>query len=561
MNDIFKAISNVGQSITKETYRAANEGLRHVTEDINSIAKAVETGGVLGGVLQTLDVTSLGHQSANLIDTIIPGADLPPALKEGISLGVNLAAGGPGQLLALKDGFDLFNAVSTPAAGKPAAPTAPADKPAAGRMQTPEAPGAARQRSLGNTDAADKMRGAAIYESFAARQSLGGGSVTRTGDTVIIRGTGADDRISVEAQRNGTVKVTINGESTTLTAREAKNIVVVARGGNDNIRVIGLDDVKVLAGTGNDRVYIEGDDAYVVAGAGRDTINVRGDDARVDGGRGRDTIDVRGDNARVGGGRGRDTIDVRGDNARVDGGRGRDTIAVRGENSRVRGGAGKDDIHTDGGPELVFRGGPGYLEELKTIRESRPDAGFAFDGFISNDFMDREISGGKGPKGPKDDKLKKLEADLDKAARDIERILNDPNLSFEDMIFLLMRAVIKQSEASVKIELQQEKVGRAQDKSVRNEGRDALQAEFNQATSDLASAKPEAREGIQAKLTEIRGRQEAGGATASDQAEARSERFEELKQSLQKVSEMQQALSNIMNTLHQTSMNAIGNIR
>ena len=525
MNDIFKAISNVGQSITKETYRAANEGLRHVTEDINSIAKAVETGGVLGGVLQTLDVTSLGHQSANLIDTIIPGADLPPALKEGISLGVNLAAGGPGQLLALKDGFDLFNAVSTPAAGKPAAPTAPADKPAAGRMQTPEAPGAARQRSLGNTDAADKMRGAAIYESFAARQSLGGGSVTRTGDTVIIRGTGADDRISVEAQRNGTVKVTINGESTTLTAREAKNIVVVARGGNDNIRVIGLDDVKVLAGTGNDRVYIEGDDAYVVAGAGRDTINVRGDDARVDGGRGRDTIDVRG------------------------------------ENSRVRGGAGKDDIHTDGGPELVFRGGPGYLEELKTIRESRPDAGFAFDGFISNDFMDREISGGKGPKGPQDDKLKKLEADLDKAARDIERILNDPNLSFEDMIFLLMRAVIKQSEASVKIELQQEKVGRAQDKSVRNEGRDALQAEFNQATSDLASAKPEAREGIQAKLTEIRGRQEAGGATASDQAEARSERFEELKQSLQKVSEMQQALSNIMNTLHQTSMNAIGNIR
>ena len=288
---------------------------------------------------------------------------------------------------------------------------------------------------------------------------------------------------------------------------------------------------------------------------------MRGDNARVGGGRGRDTIDVRGDNARVGGGRGRDTIDVRGDNARVDGGRGRDTIDVRGENSRVRGGAGKDDIHTDGGPELVFRGGPGYLEELKTIRESRPDAGFAFDGFISNDFMDREISGGKGPKGPKDDKLKKLEADLDKAARDIERILNDPNLSFEDMIFLLMRAVIKQSEASVKIELQQEKVGRAQDKSVRNEGRDALQAEFNQATSDLASAKPEAREGIQAKLTEIRGRQEAGGATASDQAEARSERFEELKQSLQKVSEMQQALSNIMNTLHQTSMNAIGNIR
>lgn len=566
-NDPFAAVGNLFNKVVGEAGRVVEERVRHVTEDIDSVGKAVETGGFVGGVMQGLDVISPGHQLAHNIDSLIPGEDLPPALKEGISLGVNVVAGGG--IFAAKDAFDLFNEMSK----KPQQPVAAGDKPAAERMQTPEAPAAARERSLGNTEVADRMRGFAINESYAAQQSLGGGTVTRTGDTVVIRGTGADDRITVEAQKNGTVKVTVNGESTTLTAREAENIVVVARAGNDNVRVIGLDDVKVLAGTGNDRVYIEGDDAYVVAGGGRDRVTVRGDDARVSGGDGRDTIGVRGDEANVSGGRGRDTINVRGDGARVDGGRGRDNIKVSGDDSRVRGGAGRDTIKNDGGPELVYRGGPGYLEELKNVRESRPDAGFAVDGssegFLSNDFIGGEISGGKGPKGPKDDKLKKLEADLDKATRDIERILNDPNLSFEDMIFLLMRAVIKQSESEVKIQLEGEKAGRDADKAARDAGRseiDGLQGQMNGLSKELVSAKdPKAKEEIQLKMqtlkTKIEKQQSDVGTNVQDKAEQRSERFEELKESLQKVSEMQQALSNIMNTLHQTAMNAIGNIR
>ena len=129
-------------------------------------------------------------------------------------------------------------------------------------------------------------------------------------------------------------------------------------------------------------------------------------------------------------------------------------------------------------------------------------------GFISNDFISGEIGGGKGPKGPKDDKMKKLEADLDKATRDIERILNDPTLSFEDMIFLLMRAVIKQSESEVKIQLEGEKAGREADKAARDSGGgeiDGLQSKFNGLAKELAKeSDPKKKEQIQGKMQDLK---------------------------------------------------------
>ena len=54
-----------------------------------------------------------------------------------------------------------------------------------------------------------------------------------------------------------------------------------------------------------------------------------------------------------------------------------------------------------------------------------------------------------------------------------------------------------------------------------------------------------------------------GPADFVSMADKRAEQtiIEELKNALQKIGEMQTALSNIMNALHQTAMNAIGNIR
>jgi len=48
---------------------------------------------------------------------------------------------------------------------------------------------------------------------------------------------------------------------------------------------------------------------------------------------------------------------------------------------------------------------------------------------------------------------------------------------------------------------------------------------------------------------------------SNDFNDSRAEQFEVIKNAMQKLTEMQQALSNILNTMHQTAMNTIGNIR
>lgn len=220
-----------------------------------------------------------------------------------------------------------------------------------------------------------------------------------------------------------------------------------------------------------------------------------------------------------------------------------------------------------------------HLEELAGIQETRPGGGYggvADDvdlgvggGFLSNDFFKDEISGARGKGKSGNAKLDKLEKDLADANAEIEKILNNPNLAFEDMIFLLMKAVIKQSESEVKIGLEQEKGTRDADRGSRDAGRAAIngmQAELNAKTKELASAKDQpTKDKLQAEVGEIRGKIDAAQTELSDslndKTESRGERFEDLKESLQKIGEMQQALSNIMNALHQTAQNAIGNIR
>jgi hypothetical protein len=167
------------------------------------------------------------------------------------------------------------------------------------------------------------------------------------------------------------------------------------------------------------------------------------------------------------------------------------------------------------------------------------------------------------------ERLKKIEADARKVDAEIEKILSNPNLSFEDMVFLLMRALIKQSNLEVKGELQAEKNSRSAARAAESKERTALQTEESsiaKAKSKLASSPAGAeREGALAKLGErqqaLAARRENFATNTNEATESRQERFEELKQAMQKISEMEQALSNIMNALHQTAMNAIGNIR
>jgi hypothetical protein len=167
-----------------------------------------------------------------------------------------------------------------------------------------------------------------------------------------------------------------------------------------------------------------------------------------------------------------------------------------------------------------------------------------------------------------DPRLAKLEQDLAKADADIDKILSNPNLSFEDMIFMLMNAIIKQSQSEVKLGLADEKAARDVAKGGRDIERNAIKAEGSSIAKEqtrIAGLKPEEKEKAQAALnerkTKLDSRSESLSTSLGDASESRAERFEELKNAMNKITEMQQALSNILNNMHQTAMSTIGNIR
>lgn len=110
-NSPMDALGNLVGSIGKEATSIVNEGSKLVTEDINSVSTAIETGGFIGGALQFFDIVSPGHAVANGFDLATGSGALDPKLKEGISAVANSAVGSP---LVLKDLYDLFSAPSTP---------------------------------------------------------------------------------------------------------------------------------------------------------------------------------------------------------------------------------------------------------------------------------------------------------------------------------------------------------------------------------------------------------------------------------------------------------------
>jgi hypothetical protein len=124
------ALTSLGRAVHKEWNDSVARVEKNVRADADSIAKAIEKGGFLGGGLQAVDVFSPGHQTANLLESFrVIGAD--PTLKEGISLGVNAMTGS--HVAALKDLADLVGTMSFAKApsASPAAPALSAPAPSA----------------------------------------------------------------------------------------------------------------------------------------------------------------------------------------------------------------------------------------------------------------------------------------------------------------------------------------------------------------------------------------------------------------------------------------------
>lgn len=142
-----------------------------------------------------------------------------------------------------------------------------------------------------------------------------------------------------------------------------------------------------------------------------------------------------------------------------------------------------------------------------------------------------------------------------KADAEIDKLLKNKNLCFEDMIFLLMRKVIKQGQSEVK-----ELAGELRGVGDKNRAdRKEMNGEIAELHRKYAATKdPGAREQIGNQIRELEDKREL---TVEERMESRAEKAEELKNALQKLSEMQQALSNVLNTQHETAMGAIRNIR
>ena len=180
-------------------------------------------------------------------------------------------------------------------------------------------------------------------------------------------------------------------------------------------------------------------------------------------------------------------------------------------------------------------------------------------GFVTIDFS--SLKGSDLRRG-----VDRLKDNISGADDEISRILDNPNLSFEDMIFMLMNVLVKQQQAEVKDmtkDLREKKADfDAEKKGLRAEIK--KQEESVATLRGKASADPK-NEGVVKNLglaeSKLKGMTESLTDRQNDFGDSRQENFEAIKNAMNKLSEMQQSLSNILNTMHQSAMNTIGNIR
>lgn len=183
-----------------------------------------------------------------------------------------------------------------------------------------------------------------------------------TMDQVVIQTGSDDDEVHVSQREDGSLDVTVNGQTTNVVLEEGQELAIRTGDGNDNVTVEANvevnveidsgdgDDVITALGSGNDRIKAgDGDDIIMVTGGGPD-----GGDY-VDGGRGDDTIIATGGSNVIYGGYGDDTIIVSGDLNYVDAGRGDDNVTVSGNTNVIGGGRGNDTI-TSNGDNTIYTG-------------------------------------------------------------------------------------------------------------------------------------------------------------------------------------------------------------
>ncbi|MFH0801365.1 MAG: M91 family zinc metallopeptidase [bacterium] len=198
-----------------------------------------------------------------------------------------------------------------------------------------------------------------------------------------IRGGNGNDVINVAQDKDGNLRVDVNGDVKTYTKEQARGLVIEGGTGNDNITLdkgvtydltldggVGNDEIQggsgkntIKGGVGNDKLVggsggnvIDGGDGrdYIAGGKGDDTLTGgKGDDV-IYGLNGNDTIEGGAGKDYLDGGAGNDAIRGGDENDTIFGGRGNDILEGGKGTNVIAGGDGKDTIKSAGVKDKVY---------------------------------------------------------------------------------------------------------------------------------------------------------------------------------------------------------------
>jgi Ca2+-binding RTX toxin-like protein len=185
------------------------------------------------------------------------------------------------------------------------------------------------------------------------------------GTRVAVIGTDADEQMGVSDNGNG-LQVSLDNHYLSLQPGEANEVVILAHGGADYVRVSGTEltaTVLVESGDGDDAVELIRATATVRTQAGNDVVETYGEgNVTILGGIGDDTINGGSGNDLLDGGAGNDLIrggtgHISG-NDEVFGGAGADRIEAGDGDDSIEAGAGNDSVYAEDGSDSV-NGGEG----------------------------------------------------------------------------------------------------------------------------------------------------------------------------------------------------------
>ncbi|MCD9029668.1 hypothetical protein LDO26_15855 [Luteimonas sp. BDR2-5] len=195
--------------------------------------------------------------------------------------------------------------------------------------------------------------------TIARERTNAGGYISRD-QVVFTTGSGNDD-VGVTQRDDGTLDVTVNGESYEVSLAQGQELTLRTGAGNDTIKVAPNVDVNIVvdAGDGDNDILVEGngdnriasgngDDVIKLTGSGRNDIHTTGGTNEIHGGSGENVIY---------GGDGSDTIYAGSGTNYIEGGRGDDVIHGGGEFDIISGGLGDDVINVGEGRTTVYAGG------------------------------------------------------------------------------------------------------------------------------------------------------------------------------------------------------------